>query len=341
MITPVIQAITDMIKGFSNLPTPVKRLVVVLGLVTAAAAPLLLGIGQLSLGISALMTAIPVLSGAATAASAFLTGTLVPAITSAVSAVGGFVAAIGFVPIAIAVAVAAIVALWNTNEQFRNSLMSLDEWIVGILTKDWSKSFGLMGDILNSFLASAKNWYEGVKKTFSGLITFVNGVFAGDWKKAWQGVVDIFKGVFQTISTVAKAPINAVIGALNSAIDGLNILIKGLNKLKIDIPKWVPGLGGKTFGMNITEIGKIPYLANGGILSSGTAVVGEKGAELLSLINGKAQVTPLTSGARQAALAGAGTTNNYYYATIDAKNVREMNDVVRAFQTSRQTRRQF
>ena len=132
-----------------------------------------------------------------------------------------------------------------------------------------------------------------------------------------------------------------MIGILNSAIDGLNILIKGLNKLKIDIPKWVPGLGGKTFGMNIPEIGKIPYLANGGTLSSGSAIVGEKGAELLSLINGKAQVTPLTSGARQAALAGAGTTNNYYYATIDAKNVREFNDVVKIMQTSRQTRRQF
>ncbi len=341
MITPVIQAITDMIKGFSNLPTPVKRLVVVLGLVTAAAAPLLLGIGQLSLGISALMTAIPALSGAFTAVSAFMTGTLAPAITGAVSAVGGFVAAIGIVPIAIAAALATIVTLWNTNEQFRNSLMSFDEWITEIFTKDWSKSFGILGNSMNAFLAIAKNWYEGVKKTFSGLITFVNGAFAGDWKKAWQGVVDIFKGVFETISTVAKAPINAVIGILNSAIAGLNVLIKGMNKLKIDIPKWVPGIGGKTFGMNIPEIGKIPYLANGGILSSGSAIVGEKGAELLSMINGRAQVTPLTSGSKQAALAGAGTTNNYYYATIDAKNVREINDVVRAFQTSRQTRRQF
>src|SRR5690606_37665397 len=49
--------------------------------------------------------------------------------------------------------------------------------------------------------------------------------------------------------------------------DTFNWLIKQLNKIKIDIPDWVPGMGGKTFGFNIQTI---PRLAEGGLVSGPT-----------------------------------------------------------------------
>lgn len=61
-------------------------------------------------------------------------------------------------------------------------------------------------------------------------------------------------------------------------------------------------MGGKSFGINIPNIPNIPYLAKGGILSSGSAVVGEAGPELLTMAGNRAVVQPLTNG---------GTTNNY------------------------------
>ena len=81
------------------------------------------------------------------------------------------------------------------------------------------------------------------------LIDFIKNVFTGNWKAAWQSVVNIFKSIMSGIGNILKAPINAIIG-------GINGFIKGLNKIKI--PNWVPAVGGK--GINIPLI---PKLATG------------------------------------------------------------------------------
>ena len=77
----------------------------------------------------------------------------------------------------------------------------------------------------------------------------MEGVFTGNWKKAWTGVKTIFKGAFEALVGFAKRPLNQVIGLVNSVISGLN---------GIKIPSWVPKLGGK--GINLP---KIPMLARG------------------------------------------------------------------------------
>lgn len=111
-----------------------------------------------------------------------------------------------------------------------------------------------------------------------GLITFITGVFTGDWGKAWDGIVGIFNGIVDSI----KGTINSVIGFINGLISGvcsgINTIIKAMNKLKWDVPDWVPILGGKTFGFNLKEITapQIPMLANGGVITQPTlAMMGE------------------------------------------------------------------
>lgn len=61
------------------------------------------------------------------------------------------------------------------------------------------------------------------------------------------------------------------------------------------MPDWVPGLGGKKFGFEISQVTapQIPLLAKGGTLLRGSAIVGEAGPELLSLTGGGVRVTPL------------------------------------------------
>lgn len=123
-------------------------------------------------------------------------------------------------------------------------------------------------------------WENVLKPILTGIITFLSGVFTGDWTKIWQGLGDIVSGIFTALIEVVKMPINAIIGLLNSAIDGFN---------KIQIPDWVPVVGGK--GLNIPQI---PMLAKGGdVKESGTVLVGENGPEFLSLPAG-ARVTPLS-----------------------------------------------
>lgn len=100
---------------------------------------------------------------------------------------------------------------------------------------------------------------------FSGIVEFVSGVFTGDWKKAWNGLVDIFKGAVNWIIDIFE-------GVVNTIIDGIN-------SISIDIPDWVPKIGGSHFGPNLARL-EIPRLATGGITSGPTtAIIGEAGRE--------------------------------------------------------------
>lgn len=107
---------------------------------------------------------------------------------------------------------------------------------------------------------------QNIMGVFQGLIDFITGVFTGNWQQAWEGVKGVFSNTFGALGNIIKLPINAVIGIINSAI-------AGINSIAIDVPDWVPGLGGQTYGFNISQI---PMLENGGIVTSPTlSMVGE------------------------------------------------------------------
>jgi phage-related protein len=129
-----------------------------------------------------------------------------------------------------------------------------------------SVAFDVIGAVVKNFIDVVKIRFEGFMGVLKGIITFVTGVFSGDWKKAWEGVVKIFGTVFNGIKEAFKIPINWI-------IDGINSFIKGLNKLKI--PDWVPGVGGKS--MNLPTI---PKLEQGAVLEKGqTGFLEGNGAE--------------------------------------------------------------
>lgn len=121
---------------------------------------------------------------------------------------------------------------------------------------------------------------SAIVQIFAGVIDFIAGVFTGDWERAWSGIVQIFQGIFSGIGAAATAAINIVIGMVNTAIDGINWLISNINRIP---------------GVSIGNVGKIPMLADGGTVWSGSAIVGEAGPELLTVTGGKAVVQPLTA----------------------------------------------
>lgn len=88
-----------------------------------------------------------------------------------------------------------------------------------------------------------------MKNIISNLIDFIKNVFTGNWRAAWQNVVNIFKNIMSGIGNILKMPLNVIIA-------GINTFIKGLNHIKI--PKWVPGVGGKGISIPL-----IPKLATG------------------------------------------------------------------------------
>ena len=91
-------------------------------------------------------------------------------------------------------------------------------------------------------------------------------MYTGNWQGAWDAVVSMFGNIWSGIVGLVKAPINAVIGIINSAISAIN-------GISVDIPDWVPIVGGQHFGFNIPTI---PMLATGGTITEPMlAVVGD------------------------------------------------------------------
>lgn len=125
--------------------------------------------------------------------------------------------------------------------------------------------------VVQSLVASFQAIISSIQGVFDGLITFVTGVFTGNWGRAWEGVKQIFGNAFNALVELAKVPINAVIALINGAIDGINSLTGG----GISIPDWVPVAGGQTFSL---KLNKIPALAHGGF-TQGVSIAGEAGTE--------------------------------------------------------------
>ena len=222
----------------------------------------------------------------------------------------GAMTALNLPLLGIVAAVAAVIAIgvllvkhWDEVKEkcgqvwdwIKDKFNQFKEWLGGVFATDWSEKFGFLGDILNAYLTNVKNVLDGVKRFFSGIIDFIAGVFTGNWDRAWKGVKNIFKGIWDSFTGIAKAPINMIIGLINGMISAINVAIRGINKLSWEVPSWVPIIGGETWGFDIPQLGKVPYLAKGGIVDSATlAVIGEAGKEaVMPLENNTGWITEL------------------------------------------------
>lgn len=137
---------------------------------------------------------------------------------------------------------------------FKLGLTSLLDWLDG-------KTNGRFHEIIELAKTYVSDVIDGVKQIFGGFIDFLTGVFTLDWKKAWEGIKEIFRGIWNTIVGGLEAAVNLI-------IKGINWLIDQLNKIHFEIPDWVPGIGGKSFGINISHVNelKIPRLAQGAVI---------------------------------------------------------------------------
>lgn len=275
IINKIVAGLQNAIDWFSNLDDGVKKTILIVGGLIAAISPIA-----------------GIISGIAGAIS-FITGTVIPALITAIN----FIIANPIV-LLIAAIVGLVAWIATSGDEIQAILQRVDDFLQGVFTTDWSESFGILGEILNFFFATVKSVWDSIKAVFDGIIDFIRGVFTGDWERAWKGVQEIFKGIFTALVAIAKAPLNGIIALINMVIDAINWMINGLNKIHFDVPDWVPVLGGKSLGFNIPTIGKIAYLAKGGVLSSGSAIVGEAGPELLTMAGGRAHVMPLNGNER-------------------------------------------
>ena len=156
------------------------------------------------------------------------------------------------------------------------------DYVKGIFQTDWSQSFGTLGTVLNTFLESVKRIWGDAKTIFNGIITFIKGTFHGNWKQAWSGIKDIFKGIFDSLVTLAKTPLNAVIDIINNLMHKLNSGLSAIeNAFSFSYDFTNPITGTRHYGhygMSLPRVPTIPHLASGGYVKPNTpqlAMIGD------------------------------------------------------------------
>lgn len=169
-----------------------------------------------------------------------------------------------------------ILPIWNFIKAIWDAILTFIRNQISVLKGIF---FAVINIIANPFIVAKDtiiDVFNGIKTFFQGFGQVIKSLFSGDIAGALQGFKQMFKGIMDSLWGIAKAPINLIIGGVNS-------LIRGLNKISFEVPDWVPGVGGNTWGIQIKEI---PKLAVGGIVNLpsrgvpvGGARTGEAGAE--------------------------------------------------------------
>lgn len=270
------------------------------------------------------------------------------------------------------------------SELWKNVLEPLIAWIVANVVPVITPILETMVKTVSSIIGTIADILSGIMETLGGIIDFITGIFTGDWSLAWQGVQEIFTGIWNaltgfisgiwstiksiftgaisvivqfiktgfnaaktaittifggirsfisntwngiksvvlgivnalkngitaafngiksvitsvmnTISSVISRVWNAIWGTIkrvingilsgiqsmvNGIIGGFNSMIRALNHLHFSIPAWVPGLGGKSLGFNLSTISSVslPRLATGAVLPANQpflSVVGDQ-----------------------------------------------------------------
>lgn len=170
---------------------------------------------------------------------------------------------------------------------------------------------GIIG-ILTFALNVIEGVVVGITTVLGGITDFIVGVFTGNWSMAWSGIVQIFEGIVTPIKAIFTGVIEGIKAAINS-------LISSVNGISVDIPEWVPGVGGSHFGpLNI------PLLYSGtDNWKGGPAMVHDRGAEIINLPSG-AQVVPhaqsLKSAYNQGKRSSTGNNISINIASVNVSN---------------------
>lgn len=233
ILMPVIRDIITKIQGFVDklnaLDPATKQTIIKIGLMAAALGPLLIVVGKTISSIGSMMTFISkiptMIAGAKTAFSTLG------------AAIGGISAPVVAVVAVIAVLIAAFVNLWNTNEDFKNSILSIWEQIKSTFERLTSgivdrvnalgfnfQSFGdMLKSLWNGLCSVLAPVFEGVFQHISDIFTFVTdtilsvldvfiGLFSGNWEQCWNGIKGIFTGIWDFVVNQFSNILNTLTG---------------------------------------------------------------------------------------------------------------------------------
>lgn len=208
-IRNIVGTIQEWATAFAEADEGTKKTIVTIAGVAAAIGPLILGVSKAIKTVKSVVSAFKNMKTVLTAVKV---------------ALGGPTLAIAGIVAAIAALVAAFMHLWNTNEDFRNSITAIWNEIrntvggfidglkerlagMGITFESVSAAVKTVWNALCEFLApvfegafqQVSNFLTAATNTILDIIDFFTAIFRQDWDGAWAEVQSIFGNVWQYI----------------------------------------------------------------------------------------------------------------------------------------------
>lgn len=196
--------------------------------------------------------------------SSLWTNSLQPLLMKLGSFIGSVVRFVGMV-------INAVLVLWN------NVLAPIVNWLVTVLAPIVNSVVQIILGVIEYVFITISDIVGGILTILGGVLDFITGIFTGDWDLAWQGIVNIFKGIWETLTGVVKGVVNAIITVINTLISTvygvLAAVVNGIGSIFNTIASAI----GIDANVGIPETApQIPYLADGGVVTEATpAVLGE------------------------------------------------------------------
>ena len=205
IVSNVVSAISKLAEWFGNLDEGTKKMIVTIGLVVAAAAPVLLIVGKVITVIGGAISAIGTIGGAVSGFIGLITGTVVPAL-------GSFFAFLAANPIVLIIgAIIAIGALLITHwEEVKQVAVAVWQAICDFITVIWEGIKSAITFAVNAIKTVITTVFEAIKAVITA---YVN---------AWKAVIT---AVFDAIKTVVTTYINAVKTVITTVFEAIKTIV--------------------------------------------------------------------------------------------------------------------
>lgn len=173
------------------------------------------------------------------------------------------------------------------NNLWTNVLQPVVSWLVTVLGPTFKVIFEGIWDVIQFVVGLIGSILGRLANVFRNLIEFLNGVFTGDWRRALNGLLNIFVGLGNGIISIFENVVNFCISLINTFVKSIYGAIQGVVNGIGSLIEGIAALAGKELNLQVdwtapsipkVSIPRIPTaaLATGGVVTSPTyAMIGE------------------------------------------------------------------
>ena len=174
--------------------------------------------------------------------------------------------------------------IWNN---IKSSLSSTWNNVKSIASTTWNNMKTTIGTAWDNIKSGTSEKWDTIKSKLSTTWNSIKSTADSVFGAMKTSVINIWNDLWSSLKGTINAIISGVEKMANGIINGINGMIRALNRINFSIPDWVPGLGGKSFKLNLSTVStiSIPRLAKGGITNGPMmAVIGDNpgGREVVS-----------------------------------------------------------